>query len=65
MDVDGADFFRIKISRNSTALAFRLLTVNEFRVFGSKHVKDAVYERSDETFNRLQVLEVMLQRRSQ
>jgi polygalacturonase len=49
MDVDGADFFRVKVPRNSTAPAFRLLNVNEFRVFGSKHVKDAVYERSEDS----------------
>ena len=47
-DVDGADFFRIKIPRNGTAPAFRLLNVNEFRVFGSKYVKDAAYARSED-----------------
>ena len=45
-DVDGADFFRVKVPRNNTAPAFRLQDVNEFRVFGSKYLKDEMYERS-------------------
>jgi polygalacturonase len=48
MDVDGADFFRVKVPRNMTAPAFRLQDVNEFRVFGSKYLKDAVYDRSED-----------------
>jgi polygalacturonase len=49
MDVDGADFFRVKVPRNSTAAAFRLQNVNEFRVFGSKYLKDAVHERTEDS----------------
>jgi polygalacturonase len=47
MDVDGADFFRVKVPRQSAAPAFTLSDVKEFRVFGSKYLKDAVYEQSD------------------
>jgi hypothetical protein len=47
MDVDGADFFRVKVPRKSAAPAFNLNDVKEFRVFGSKYLKDAVYEQSD------------------
>jgi len=51
MDVAGADFFRVKVPRNNSAPAFRLQNVNEFRVFGSKYLKDAIYEHSeDNTF---------------
>ena len=48
MDVDGADFFRVKVPRNKPSPAFRLQNVNEFRVFGSKYLKDAVYDSSDD-----------------
>ena len=47
-DVDGADFFRVKVPRNGNVPAFRLQNVNEFRVFGSKYMKDTVYERVEE-----------------
>jgi hypothetical protein len=46
--VDGADFFRVKVPRNGNVPAFRLQNVNEFRVFGSKYMKDTVYERVEE-----------------
>jgi polygalacturonase len=48
MDVDGADFFRVKVPRMSMAHAFRLQNVKEFRVFGSKYLKDAEYNRSED-----------------
>lgn len=48
MDVNGADFFRVKVPRMSMAPAFRLQNVDEFRVFGSKYLKDAEYDRSDD-----------------
>jgi polygalacturonase len=48
MDVDGADFFRVKVPRMSIAPAFRLQNVNDFRVFGGKYLKDAIYDRSDD-----------------
>ena len=48
MDVDGVDFFRVKVPRKSAAPAFRLLNVSDFRLFGSKYLKDSVYDRSDD-----------------
>lgn len=46
MDVDGADFFRVKVPRQDAAPAFKLNEVKEFRVFGCKYLKDAAYEQS-------------------
>jgi polygalacturonase len=46
MDVDGADFFRVKVPRQSAAPAFNLNDVTDFRVFGCKYLKDAAYEQS-------------------
>ncbi len=46
MDVDGGDFFRVKVPRQSVAPAFNLNDVKEFRVFGCKYLKDATYEES-------------------
>jgi hypothetical protein len=46
MDVDGVDFFRVKVPRQSVAAAFSLNDVKEFRVFGCKYLKDAAYEES-------------------
>jgi polygalacturonase len=48
MDVDGADFFRVKVPRLSSAPAFRLQNVEDFRVSKSKYLKDAKYDRSEE-----------------
>ena len=45
-DVDGVDFFRVKVPRQSVAPAFNLNDVKEFRVFGCKYLKDAAYEES-------------------
>ncbi len=39
-DVDGADFFRIDLSRRGSAAAFRMEAVRAFRVFGSRGVPD-------------------------
>jgi polygalacturonase len=39
-DVDGADFFRLDLSRRGGALAFQLNAVQAFRVFGSRGVPD-------------------------
>jgi hypothetical protein len=50
MDVDGVDFFRVKVPRMSTAPAFRLQNVDDFRVFGSKYLKDTVYDRAEDLF---------------
>ena len=40
-DVNGADFFRIDLSRRGSAAAFLLNAVRTFRVFGSRGVADA------------------------
>jgi hypothetical protein len=42
-DVKGADFFRVKTPRGSRAFAMR--DVNEFRVFGSRNIKDTAVEQ--------------------
>jgi len=42
-DVEGADFFRIKVPRASRAFAMR--DVREFRVFGSRRIKDTTIEQ--------------------
>src|SRR5260370_27868512 len=39
-DVDGADFFRIKTTKGQSAPAFSLNDVKDFRVFGSRAIKD-------------------------
>ena len=46
MDVDGADFFRVKVPKKSTGPAFHLQNVTDFRAFGSKYLKDAQLDRS-------------------
>ena len=38
-DVDGADFFRVRVPRSTTA--FDLRSVKDFRVFGSQFVADS------------------------
>jgi hypothetical protein len=40
VDVDGADFFRVRVPRESVSRAFRLSQVGSFRVFGSQFVRD-------------------------
>jgi polygalacturonase len=42
-DVEGADFFRVKTPRGSRAFAMR--DVHEFRVFGSRNIKDTAVEQ--------------------
>jgi len=42
-DVEGADFFRIKVPRASRAFVMR--DVREFRVFGSRRMKDKTMEQ--------------------
>ena len=46
-DVTGADFFRVRAS-SSLHGAFFLRNVNEFRVFGSRHIADATEDHVDE-----------------
>ncbi len=43
--VEEADFFRVRVPRQ--AAAFDLHAVKDFRVFGSRHVSDAVVEEAD------------------
>ncbi len=51
IDVDGADLFRVRVPRPSTAAAFSLKQVSNFRVFGSPFVPDKnVPHADDETF---------------
>jgi polygalacturonase len=47
-DVEGADFFRVKTSKANSASTFRLKNVKEFRVFGSRAIKDAIADAVDE-----------------
>jgi len=42
-DVEGGDFFRVKTPRGSRAFAMR--NVHEFRVFGSRNIKDTAVEQ--------------------
>jgi polygalacturonase len=42
-DVEGADFFRVKTPRGSRAFSMR--DVHEFRVFGSRNIKDTAVEQ--------------------
>jgi len=46
MDVEGADFFRVKVPRKNAVPAFRLQDCKEFRSFGSKYLKDATFADS-------------------
>ncbi len=46
-DVDGADFFRIRLPRLAKAPAFNLQDVAAFRVFGSSPVQDTALDRVD------------------
>ncbi len=43
-DVEGADFFRVKVPAKSRAFALR--EVREFRVFGSRKIKDTTLEQA-------------------
>jgi polygalacturonase len=48
-DVEGADFFRVRVPRSSgTGGAFDLRSVKDFRVFGSQFVADASAAQIDE-----------------
>lgn len=44
-EVNGADFFRIRTPRGQSAPAFRLNDISEFRVFGSRSIKDVVEDK--------------------
>lgn len=43
-DIEGADFFRLRIPRGSRAFALR--DVRDSRVFGSRNIKDGILERA-------------------
>ena len=45
-DVDGADFFRIKTQMAERSI-FKLQDVKDFRVFGSRRIKDLTEEKID------------------
>lgn len=47
-NVNGADFFRVKASKAQGASVFHLKEVKDFRVFGSRTVKDTILENAEE-----------------
>jgi polygalacturonase len=47
-DVDGADFFRVRMPMRKKSDQFRLKGVSDFRVFGSQHYPDVVVGRGDD-----------------
>ena len=44
-DVDGADFFRLRMPRGTSREQFQLEDVRDFRVFGCQHYKDSKLEQ--------------------
>lgn len=44
-DVDGADFFRVKTPKGQNAPTFKLTDVKDFRVFGSRTLKDVTEDK--------------------
>lgn len=48
IDVDGADFFRVRVPRQSTGAAFSLKQVANFRTFGSQFLSDWNAAKVDE-----------------
>jgi len=44
-DVDGADFFRVKTPKGQNAPTFKLTEVKDFRVFGSRAIKDVTEDK--------------------
>jgi polygalacturonase len=48
VDVNGADFFRVRVPRVSATPAFSLSKVSDFRVFGSQFVPDHSLQQVDE-----------------
>ena len=47
-DVDGADFFRIRLPQRQQSGQFRLKNVADFRLFGSQHYPDAKEDHADD-----------------
>lgn len=48
IDVDGADLFRVRVPRPSSAPTFSLKQLSNFRVFGSQFVPDNIFPKVDE-----------------
>jgi polygalacturonase len=46
-DVEGADFFRVKTAKGQMTPAFDLSDVTDFRVFGSRFIKDVIEDKID------------------
>ncbi len=46
-DVDGSDFFRVKTGRGPAASTFLLQDVQDFRVLGSRSVKDTILDKAE------------------
>ena len=47
-DVDGADFFRLKLPQRAQSSQFRLKNVSDFRLFGCHHYPDATEPHADD-----------------
>jgi polygalacturonase len=47
-DVDGADFFRVRLPMRRPSNQFRLKNVTDFRVFGCQHYADASADHADD-----------------
>jgi polygalacturonase len=47
-DVDGADFFRLKLPQRQQSGQFRLKNVSDFRLFGCQHYPDATEDHADD-----------------
>ena len=47
-DVDGADFFRLRMPGRAGSGQFRLKNVREFRVFGCQHYPDNKLDQADD-----------------
>jgi polygalacturonase len=47
-DVDGIDFFRVKLPMRKKSDQFRLKNVTDFRVFGCQHYADASADRAED-----------------
>ena len=47
-DVDGADFFRLRLPQRQQSGQFRLKKVSDFRLFGCHHYPDAKESHADD-----------------
>jgi polygalacturonase len=46
--VEGADFFRVKANNGQSSANFKLKNVSDFRVFGSRSIKDVTQDKVDQ-----------------